>query len=134
VTTRDHTGHIERNRRFWDEHAAGWHGPLARDHWSFRHPHWGLWSTPESQALMLPDDLAGMRAIELGCGTGYVSAWLARAGAHPVDPGGRTSAEARRPAGLRNMESTTSQLTHRIPNQPGARTPAGAPEGGLIVR
>ena len=25
-----------------------------------------------------------MRAIELGCGTGYVSAWLARAGASPV--------------------------------------------------
>ncbi|WP_449488214.1 class I SAM-dependent methyltransferase [Streptomyces purpurascens] len=25
-----------------------------------------------------------MRAIELGCGTAYVSAWLARAGAHPV--------------------------------------------------
>ncbi|WP_246568078.1 class I SAM-dependent methyltransferase [Streptomyces flaveus] len=25
-----------------------------------------------------------MRTIELGCGTAYVSAWLARAGAHPV--------------------------------------------------
>lgn len=33
---------------------------------------------------MLPGDLAGKHAIELGCGTGYVSAWLARADAHPV--------------------------------------------------
>jgi SAM-dependent methyltransferase len=33
---------------------------------------------------MLPAGLAGMRVIELGCGTAYVSAWLARAGACPV--------------------------------------------------
>jgi SAM-dependent methyltransferase len=33
---------------------------------------------------MLPDDLDGLDAIELGCGTGYVSAWLARHGARPV--------------------------------------------------
>ena len=33
---------------------------------------------------MLPADLAGLDAIELGCGTGYVSAWLARRGARPV--------------------------------------------------
>jgi SAM-dependent methyltransferase len=84
MTTRDQAGHVERNRRHWDDHAAAWHGPLARSHWSARHPRWGLWATPESQALMLPGDLAGMRAIELGCGTGYVSAWLARAGARPV--------------------------------------------------
>ena len=30
------------------------------------------------------DDLDGLDAIELGCGTGYVSAWLARRGARPV--------------------------------------------------
>ena len=33
---------------------------------------------------MLPDELDGFDAIELGCGTGYVSAWLARRGARPV--------------------------------------------------
>lgn len=42
--------HVERNRRFWDESAAGWHGPLARGHWSRPAPVWGLWETPESQA------------------------------------------------------------------------------------
>ncbi len=33
---------------------------------------------------MLPDDLAGLDTIELGCGTAYVSAWLALGGARPV--------------------------------------------------
>src|SRR3954452_15345767 len=33
---------------------------------------------------MLPDDLDGLDAIELGCGTAYGSAWLARRGAKPV--------------------------------------------------
>ncbi|MFV2118564.1 class I SAM-dependent methyltransferase [Streptomyces sp. Act-28] len=76
--------HLEQNRRYWDEEAAAWHGPLARDHWSRAEPRWGLWATPESEVSVLPDDLAGTRAIELGCGTAYVSAWLARAGARPV--------------------------------------------------
>ena len=76
--------HLEQNRRFWDEEAAAWHGPLARDHWAQAEPSWGLWATPESQVRVLTDGIAGMRAIELGCGTAYVSAWLARAGAHPV--------------------------------------------------
>jgi SAM-dependent methyltransferase len=33
---------------------------------------------------MLPADVAGADVLELGCGTGYVSGWAARAGARPV--------------------------------------------------
>ncbi len=33
---------------------------------------------------MLPADLNGRDSIELGCGTGYISAWLARRGTRPV--------------------------------------------------
>ncbi len=33
---------------------------------------------------MLPEDLAGLEAIELGCGTGYVAGWMARRGASVV--------------------------------------------------
>jgi SAM-dependent methyltransferase len=80
----DRADHAELNRRYWDGEGAAAHGPLARDHWSQTEPSWGLWATAESQLRLLPDDLAGMRTIELGCGTAYVSAWLARAGAHPV--------------------------------------------------
>ena len=39
---------------------------------------------PESQLRILPDDIAGWDVVELGCGTGYISAWLARLGARPV--------------------------------------------------
>lgn len=76
--------HVAMNRRHWDEEAAAWHGPLAHGHWSEPEPRWGLWSTPESQLKVFPDDVADLDVIELGCGTGYVSAWLARAGARPV--------------------------------------------------
>src|SRR6476619_4619039 len=38
----------------------------------------------ERELRLLPDDLAGRDTIELGCGTAYVSAWLARRGARPV--------------------------------------------------
>ncbi|WP_202919045.1 class I SAM-dependent methyltransferase [Saccharothrix deserti] len=76
--------HTELNRRYWEDSAAAWHGPLAREHWARTEPRWGLWATPESQVSALPPDLSGMDVIELGCGTAYVSAWLARLGARPV--------------------------------------------------
>jgi SAM-dependent methyltransferase len=38
---------------------------------------------PESTLGVLPD-VRGQDTIELGCGTGYVSAWLAQRGARPV--------------------------------------------------
>ena len=47
-------------------------------------PTWGIWSVPESELRMIPEDVAGKDAIELGCGTAYVSSWLARRGARVV--------------------------------------------------
>jgi SAM-dependent methyltransferase len=55
----------------------------GRRRWS-EEPSWGEWGVPESQLKLLPGDLAGRDVIELGCGTGYISAWLARRGANPV--------------------------------------------------
>ncbi|MCC9737927.1 class I SAM-dependent methyltransferase [Streptomyces sp. MNU89] len=80
----DRAGHLELNRRYWDEEAAAAHGPLARDHWARTEIRWGLWGTPESEVSVLPGEMTGARAVELGCGTAYVSAGLARAGAQPV--------------------------------------------------
>ncbi|MCE6996823.1 class I SAM-dependent methyltransferase [Saccharothrix sp. S26] len=76
--------HTELNRRHWEDSAAAAHGPLAREHWARTEPRWGLWATPESEIAVLPPDVSGMDVIELGCGTAYVSAWLARLGARPV--------------------------------------------------
>ena len=75
--------HVRRNREDWDRHAARW-VEAGRFLWSAEEPVWGVWRVPESQVGMLDGELAGLDAIELGCGTGYVSAWLARRGARPV--------------------------------------------------
>jgi len=74
---------VARNRAHWDAWAREYEEP-GRQNWSSEQPRWGIWHVPEWQVRMLPDDLAGMQAIELGCGTGYVSAWMARRGAHPT--------------------------------------------------
>lgn len=74
--------HVLRNRAAWDADAADWVEP-GRRAWAGE-PAWGSWWVPESELRLLPDDLDDADAIELGCGTGYVSAWLARRGASPV--------------------------------------------------
>ena len=60
---------------------------LARKNWA-REPNWGIFGIPEAEVGVLPAQLEGCDAVELGCGTAYVSAWLAQRGARPigVDP------------------------------------------------
>jgi SAM-dependent methyltransferase len=82
VTASD--GHVEANRRYWDQVLAPWFGARARRHWAAEEPFWGIWNIPQSRLPVLPDDVAGLDTVELGCGTGYVSAWLARRGARPI--------------------------------------------------
>lgn len=72
--------HVRRNRVAWDQLAKEYAGP-ARTAWKADEPSWGIWHIPESDAHLLPESLNGLEAIELGCGTAYVSAWLARRGA-----------------------------------------------------
>jgi SAM-dependent methyltransferase len=75
--------HVARNRAYWDDLA---HDYVAsgRRNWESEEPSWGIFSVPESEVGLLPKELDGRDSIELGCGTGYVSAWLARRGARPV--------------------------------------------------
>jgi SAM-dependent methyltransferase len=75
--------HVLRNRAAWDRLAADY-AAAGRRGWAAAEPTWGIWRVPEAQAGVLPADVDGLDAIELGCGTGYVSAWLARRGARPV--------------------------------------------------
>lgn len=75
--------HVRRNRALWDDWALKFVAQGERA-WTEDPPTWGIFSVPEAQVGMLPDDLAGLDAIELGCGTAYVSAWLARRGARVV--------------------------------------------------
>ena len=72
--------HVRVNRAQWDADAPDWVAVGERA-WAAREPTWGVWNVPETTVGLLPKDMAGMDAIELGCGTGYVSAWMARRGA-----------------------------------------------------
>ncbi len=75
--------HVARNRAQWDD----WAPEYVKDghsNWAAEEPSWGIFSVPEAEVGMLPRELEGRDAIELGCGTAYVSAWLARRGARPV--------------------------------------------------
>jgi len=71
-----------RNRAAWDRRAAQYETG-GRRAWAAADPFWGIWRVPESELGVLPD-VNGLDVVELGCGTGYVSAWLARRGARPV--------------------------------------------------
>jgi SAM-dependent methyltransferase len=97
--------HVVRNRAAWDVYAEEY-APPGRRAWAQTDPTWGIWSIPEGDLGLLPADLDGARTIELGCGTGYVSAWLARRGARPVGIDNspvqlRTAAALQREHGLR---------------------------------
>jgi SAM-dependent methyltransferase len=74
-------GHALVNRATWDEDARNW-VQRGREAWAKKEPVWGR-GNPESELHLLPD-VAGLDAIELGCGTAYVSAWLMRRGARVV--------------------------------------------------
>jgi len=72
-----------RNREIWTQENAEYTGPKALDAWRQEEIRWGVFQVPESEVGALPD-VAGKDVVELGCGTAYFSAWLARRGARPV--------------------------------------------------
>lgn len=77
--------HVLRNREAWTELSKNHYEP-GRRAWARDDIDWGIWNVPESKIHAL-GDLAELRdkdVIELGCGTAYFSAWLAKLGARPV--------------------------------------------------
>src|ERR1700761_169692 len=75
--------HVTTNRAFWDGLAESY-VESGRLNWESEEPVWGIFRVPESEVGLLPREIEGRDSIELGCGTGYVSSWLARRGARPV--------------------------------------------------
>ncbi len=67
----------------WTRQAAG-EREAGRRSWTKEVPTWGIFRVPDSELRILPEHGAGLRTLELGCGTGYVSAWLSRRGSTPV--------------------------------------------------
>lgn len=88
---------IAHNRAHWNAMAHHWVRAGERA-WATDEVTWGEFEVPEAEVGALPD-VAGRDVVELGCGTGYVSAWLARRGAARVvglDPTEGQLATARR--------------------------------------
>ena len=98
------------NREHWDKQAAAYVAAGERN-WGRAEPSWGIWGVPEAEIHMLPDDLCGKDAIELGCGTAYVASWLARRGATVVgiDSSEQQLATARR---LQRQHNLSFPLLH----------------------
>jgi SAM-dependent methyltransferase len=74
---------IERNVEYWTAQNANGYADAGRRAWSTDEITWGQFGIPEAEVGALPD-VTGKDVVELGCGTGYVSAWLKRAGARTV--------------------------------------------------
>jgi SAM-dependent methyltransferase len=62
-----------------EEHTAA----AAPRQWSSDEISWGVFGVQESTIGCI-GDVAGLDVVELGCGTAYFSAWLAKRGARPV--------------------------------------------------
>ncbi len=72
--------YVSVNRDIWQEDAKNWIETGERL-WAAPRPQWGNWGNPDDELRLLPADMSGADAIELGCGTAYVSGWMAQRGA-----------------------------------------------------
>ena len=75
--------YVAKNRAVWTQTNEEFTGPSAARSWAVDEFTWGVFCHPERELGVL-GDVAGLDVVELGCGTAYFSAWLARQGARPV--------------------------------------------------
>ena len=71
------------NRDLWTAVNAEFTDADAQRAWAADAITWGLFKIPERELAVL-GELPGRDVVELGCGSAYFSAWLARRGARPV--------------------------------------------------
>jgi SAM-dependent methyltransferase len=75
--------HVQRNREGWTQENAEYTSVDAPRQWAAEEITWGVFGVPERDLGVL-GEVAGLDVVELGCGTAYFSAWLARRGARPL--------------------------------------------------
>ena len=88
---------VARNVAEWTKSNTEYTDANASGAWARDEITWGVFGVPESTLGVL-GDVAGLDVVELGCGTAYFSARLAKLGARPVgvDPTPAQLATARR--------------------------------------
>jgi SAM-dependent methyltransferase len=89
--------YVARNVANWTRANAEYTDRSAQGAWAKEEISWGQFGVAEADVGVL-GDVAGLDIVELGCGTAYFSAWLARRGARVVgvDPTPAQLATARR--------------------------------------
>src|SRR5436305_14483480 len=73
----------QKNAELWTQANREYTDANAETNWALDEISWGVWGVDESELNVL-GDVAGLDIVELGCGTAYFSAWLAKKGARPV--------------------------------------------------
>ena len=75
--------YVAANRDLWTKSNREYTDEQASRAWRAEEITWGMFGHPEHEIGVL-GDVDGLDAVELGCGTAYFSALLARRGARPV--------------------------------------------------
>jgi SAM-dependent methyltransferase len=81
----ERVGHpeLDRHRALWQAVNEQYTDADADEQWGVDEIRWGLFRRPESD-IGLVGDVNGLDVVELGCGTAFLAASFARAGARPV--------------------------------------------------
>lgn len=75
--------YLEQNRRVWTKANEEYTDARAREAWAADEITWGMFGPSDSELGVL-GDVSGKDVIELGCGTAYFGAWLAKRGARVI--------------------------------------------------
>jgi len=128
--------HVIENQRYWNETADQWVAPGERA-WAQDEPTWGMWQVPNDERITLfPSSLDGLDCIELGCGTGYVSAWMKRGGAARVlgvDMSEKQLETAHRLAGEHGLELELRHGNAEAVDEPDASFDVAVSEYGAAI-
>src|SRR5207245_3084424 len=117
MTEREVHDSVAANVAKWTKQNAAYTDGRAQAAWQRDDLTWGVFGVPEG-AVAVVGDVRGLDVVELGCGTAYLSAWLAKRGARPVgvDPTPAQLATARR------MQRETG-IEFPLVEAPGERVP-----------
>jgi ubiquinone/menaquinone biosynthesis C-methylase UbiE len=83
MSSPDYPDYVPRNVAIWTDNNAKYTDRKAAEAWAARELDWGVFGIPETEVGAL-GDVTGLDVVELGCGTAFLSAQLARLGARPV--------------------------------------------------
>jgi SAM-dependent methyltransferase len=83
MSSSERPDYVQQNVANWTRANTEYTDASATRAWAQEEITWGVFETPEAELNVL-GEVSGLDIVELGCGTAYFSAWLARRGARVV--------------------------------------------------